>query len=79
MMNTTMNRQQRKTVQTDMNSVMISLQLNDLILRPNLKPKTTSHSQRKLTPDSNNGLNSPLSVDDIIRISYRDYLLRVFP
>src|SRR6266702_7791289 len=45
MMNTTMNRQQRKTVHTDMNRMMISLQHNNLILRPNLKPKTTSHSQ----------------------------------
>ena len=64
MMNTTMNRQQRKTVHTDMNSTMISLQHNNLILRPNLKPKTTSHSQSNsiLTPP--NGLNSPLSVED---------------
>jgi len=46
-MNTTMNRQQRKTIHTDMNSTMISLQHNNLILRPNLKPKTTSHSQSK--------------------------------
>ena len=36
-----MNRQQRKTVHTDMSSMMISLQLNNLILRPNLKPKIT--------------------------------------
>ncbi len=48
MMNTTMNRQQSKTGQTDMNSMMISLQLNNLILRPNLKPKTTSHNQTRL-------------------------------
>jgi len=45
MMNTTMNRQQRKTIQTDMSNVMLSLQLNNLILRPNLKPKITSHGQ----------------------------------
>jgi len=50
MMNSTMNRQQRKTVHTDMNSMMISLQHNNLILRPNLKPKTTSHSQNRSTP-----------------------------
>lgn len=46
MMNATMNRQQRQTIQTDMNGTMISLQLHNLILRPNLKPKTTSHSQK---------------------------------
>ncbi len=50
MMNTTMNRQQRKTIHTDMNSTMISLQHNNLILRPNLKPKTTNHSQNRLIP-----------------------------
>ncbi|OLD79011.1 hypothetical protein AUF62_00925 [archaeon 13_1_20CM_52_20] len=47
MMNTTMNRQQHKTIHTDMNRMMISLQHNNLILRPNLKPKTTSHSQNR--------------------------------
>src|SRR5207302_10733612 len=47
MMNTTMNSQQRKTVHTDMNSTMISLQHHNLILRPNLKPKTTSHRQKQ--------------------------------
>src|SRR5947209_10530377 len=47
MMNTTMNRQEHKTVHTDMNSTMISLQLHNLILTPNLKPKTTSHSQNR--------------------------------
>src|SRR5260370_14600842 len=47
MMNTTMNSQQRKTIHTDMNSMMLSLQLHNLILTPNLKPKTTSHSQNK--------------------------------
>jgi hypothetical protein len=49
MMNTTMNRQQRKTVHTYMNSMMISLQFDYLILRPNLKPKTTNHSQSRLS------------------------------
>src|SRR6266705_6147862 len=42
MMNTTMNRQQYETFSADVSRVMISLQLDDLILRPNLKPKTTS-------------------------------------
>ncbi len=62
-----MNRQQPKTVQTDMNSMMISLQLDHLILRPNLKPKTTNHSQRKIDPRQSNGLSLPLSVEDLIR------------
>src|SRR6266516_1811414 len=47
MMNTTMNRQESETVHTDMNSMMLSLQHNNLILGPNLKPKTTNHSQNK--------------------------------
>src|SRR6266576_6859161 len=59
MMNTTMNRQQRKTIHTDMNGTMISLQHNNLILRPNLKPKTASHSQNRLIPSYSNGLSSP--------------------
>src|SRR6266568_9407943 len=63
MMNTTMNRQQRKTIHTDMNSTMISLQHHNLILRPNLKPKTTSHSQDKPIPVSPNALRFPLSVE----------------
>ncbi len=42
-----MNRQQRKTIHTDMNSMMISYQIDNLILRPNLKPKTTNHSQNR--------------------------------
>src|SRR5438552_18922727 len=67
MMNTTMNRQQRKTVQTDMSSMMISLQHNNLILRPNLKPKTASHSQNRHDPASLNVLNFPLSVDDSVQ------------
>ena len=45
MMNTTMNRQQRKTVQADMSSMMLRNQLNNLILRPNLKSEITCHSQ----------------------------------
>ncbi|HEX9612099.1 MAG TPA: hypothetical protein VGA05_00615 [Candidatus Bathyarchaeia archaeon] len=65
MMNTTMNSQQRQTVHTDMNSMMISLQLHNLILRPNLKPKTTSHSQNRLSPLD--VLISPLSVKEIGR------------
>src|SRR6266576_1576831 len=64
MMNPTMNRQQRKTVHTDMNSMMISLQHNNLILRPNLKPKTTNHSQNR-TNHIPKGLNSPLSVENL--------------
>ncbi len=58
-----MNSQQHKTVQTDMNSTMISLQHHNLILRPNLKPKTTSHSQDKPIPVSPNALRFPLSVE----------------
>jgi hypothetical protein len=42
--------------------MMISLQLHNLILRPNLKPKTTSHSQSRLNPLF--GLISPLSIED---------------
>src|SRR5205807_295017 len=63
MMNPTMNRQQRKTVHTDMNSTMISLQLHNLILRPNLKPKTASHSQKGLILPLPTLSDSPLSVD----------------
>src|SRR6266700_4882871 len=63
MMNTTMNRQQRKTIHTDMNGTIISLQHNNLILRPNLKPKTTSHSHRALYPTLLMPSVSPLSVD----------------
>src|SRR6266568_5839849 len=64
MMNTTMNSQESKTVQTDMNSMMISLQHNNLILRPNLKPKTTSHSQRGNNPASSTGPSLPLSIEN---------------
>jgi len=57
-----MNSQQRKTVHTDMNSTMISLQHHNLILRPNLKPKTTSHSQKQ-TRLFLTGFSLPLSVE----------------
>ena len=60
-----MNRQQRKTIHTDMNRTMISLQHHNLILRPNLKPKTTSHSQNRHTRTSTIGLNSSLSIEDL--------------
>src|SRR5437870_13715906 len=50
MMNTTMNSQQRKTIQTDMNSMMISLQHNNLILRSNIESEATSHCQNRLNP-----------------------------
>src|SRR6266699_5165936 len=63
MMNTTMNRQQRKTVQTDMNSTMISLQHNNLILRPNLKPKIACYCHDRFIPLVTAGLNSPLSIE----------------
>ncbi len=49
-MNTTMNSQKHKTTRTDMSGMMISLQLDNIILRPNLKTETTSHNQR---PDTN--------------------------
>src|SRR2546421_10493325 len=63
MMNTTMNRQQHQTVHTDMNSTMISLQHNNLSLRPNLKPKTTSHRQSRFIYASIERLGSPLSIE----------------
>src|SRR5438309_465269 len=63
MMNTTMNSQQRKTVHTDMNSMMISLQLDNLVVGSNFKSEVTSHGQTRLIP-SPNGLNSPLSIED---------------
>jgi len=43
---------------------MISLQLDYLILRPNLKPKTTSHSQIRRVPATPDDLILPLSVED---------------
>jgi hypothetical protein len=48
-----------------MSRMMIRLQLNNLILRPNLKPKTTSHSQNRRTLSSDNGLNLPLSIGNL--------------
>src|SRR2546428_5952159 len=70
MMNTTMNRQEHETFPADVSSVVLSLQLHNLILRPNLKPKITSHSQNRPSP-YHSYLNSPLSVDDLVRISSR--------
>src|SRR5690242_2279985 len=63
MMNTTMNSQQRKTVQTDMNSMTLSHQLDNLIFRSNFEPKVTRHCQPRLIP-STRGYDSPLSVQD---------------
>src|SRR5438309_11583114 len=76
MMNTTMNRQQRKTVHTDMNSMMISLQHNNLILRPNLKPKTTSHSQNRHVSTFSKPLSLPLSIEDPSRGNFLVRLCR---
>src|SRR5437899_7907527 len=59
MMNTTMNSQQRKTIQTDSSGMMIRFYLDNLILKPNLKPKTTSHSQNRLIPASPKGSAHP--------------------
>ncbi len=59
-----MNRQEHKTTLTDPSTMMISLQLNNLILTPNLKPKTTSHDQSRRVHASPNGLSLPLSVED---------------
>ncbi len=59
-----MNRQQYETFSADVSRVMISLQLDDLILRPNLKSKTTCHRQRKNILPTNGGLSLPLSVED---------------
>jgi len=59
-----MNSQEHKTTLTDPSRMMISQQLDNLVLRPNLKPKTTSHSQnRPNRPPS--GLNSPLRIEDL--------------
>src|SRR5467141_1707766 len=43
MMNTTMNRQQSKTVHTDMSNMVLSHQFNNLILGSNFEPKIASH------------------------------------
>jgi hypothetical protein len=64
MMNTTMNRQKHQTVRADLHRVMLSLQLNNLILRLNLKPKTASHSQNRHKPRLSSSLNPPLSIED---------------
>jgi hypothetical protein len=48
-----------------MNSMMISLQLNNLILTPNLKPKTTSHSQNRLNPAYSRSPSSALKRSDL--------------
>jgi hypothetical protein len=50
--------------------MMISLQLNNLILRPNLKPKTTSHSHSRLILGMNNGLSLPLSVERSLEFDF---------
>ncbi len=50
MMNPTMNREEQETFPADMSSVMLSLQLHNLILRPDLKSKITSHSQSRPAP-----------------------------
>ncbi|MBO0888285.1 hypothetical protein J2P12_04210 [Candidatus Bathyarchaeota archaeon] len=52
MMETTMNSQQDKAMRTDPSSMMTSLQFDNIILTPNLKPETTSHShsQNRLIP-----------------------------
>ena len=50
MMNTTVNSQQCKTVQTDMSSMMLSHQLDNLIFWSNFEPKVTHHSQPRLIP-----------------------------
>src|SRR5437773_9934161 len=71
MMNTTMNRQESKTVQTDMSSMMLSNQLDNLILRSNFKSKVTCHSQRRPSPVSTNGPNSPLSIEPSSAIARR--------
>jgi hypothetical protein len=49
MMNTTMNRQERKTVHTDMNNMMISLQLHNLILGSNFKSKNYKSQPKQTT------------------------------
>src|SRR5438094_10488331 len=64
MMNPTMNRQEHETFPADMSGVMLSLQLHNLILRPNLKPNITSHSQNIPSP-YHSYIHSPLSVDDL--------------
>src|SRR6266516_314620 len=47
-MHPTMNRQEHKTTLTNPSSMMISPQLDNLILRPNLEPKVARHDQGRL-------------------------------
>jgi len=58
-----MNRQEHKTTCADMSGMMIGLQLDNLILTPNLKPKTTSHNQGRLFLKFL--ISLPLSVEDL--------------
>src|SRR5207247_10111041 len=68
-MNPTMNRQEHKTTLTDPSSMMISHQLHNLILTPNLKPKTTSHNQtRRILALV--GLSLPLSIENFLHRAY---------
>ena len=62
-----MNRQEHKTTLTDPSSMMISPQLNNLILTPNLKPKTTSYNQSRLILARLNGFSLPLSIENLFR------------
>jgi len=82
-MNPTMNSQEHKTTLTDPSSMMISLQLHNLILKPNLKPKTTSHSQTRRILDLV-GLSLPLSIENFFHRTYsrrltKNTLTRVNP
>ena len=58
-MNPTMNRQEHKTTLTDPCSMMVSLQLNNLILRPNFEPEITSYDQSRLKPTSSKASACP--------------------
>ena len=51
-MNPTMNSQKHKTIRTDMGSMVIGLQLDNLIVTPNLKTKTTSYRHSRHVPTS---------------------------
>jgi len=68
-MNPTMNRQEHKTTLTDPSSMMISLQLDNLILTPNLKPKITRNSQARSILDLV-GLSLPLSIENFFHRAY---------
>src|SRR5438034_2601983 len=65
-MNPTMNSQEHKTTRADMGSMVIGLQLDNIILRPNLKPKTTSHGQTKQHATFPYGNSLPLSVEPLL-------------